>query len=379
MLSNLWKLNIATLLFFMFVQLVVPLIPQYAVGISTSPFLIGFAVSCVSITAIVFRPICGVLSDKGSRFRFMLLGLLLASAAYILLFFSRDIFTVAAARLIEGVGVASFVPSSIASAVDQAPEGKLGQTLGWRSLMIGTGFTIGPALGGAISQLVGYVDTFGLTAVLLLGIIPLLIYKEPGRCRQVGRSMEGLRERDFLLALFSNVIYAIAWMGLQTFLYAYLKLLNYGNLEITLFVSIEAVTSLALRVLSGRVADTRPAMLTYSGLLIISLSFFAVYLAPLPPLLYIASVIFGLGVGIFVPGSQTMALYKSPKGSSGFLASIYTMGMDIGNLIGPIAFGVVIEITGSYQSVFELAPLIVLIAAMVVLIPTKFSRNNLKV
>jgi MFS family permease len=379
MLSSLWRLNIATLLFFTFVQLVVPLIPQYAVGISTSPFLIGFAVSCVSITAIIFRPVCGVLSDRGSRFRFMLLGLLLASAAYVALFFSKDIFMVAEARLVEGVGVASFVPSSIASAVDQAPPGKLGQTLGWRSLMIGTGFTVGPALGGAISQLVGYTDTFGLTAILLLCIIPLVVHREPTRCRQVGHSMDGIRERGFLLALMGNIVYCIAWMGLQTFLYAYLKLLNYGNLEITLFVSIEAVTSLALRVLSGRVADTRPAMLTYTGLLIISLSFFSVYLAPLPPLLYIASVIFGVGVGIFVPGSQTLALSKSPRGSSGFLASLYTMGTDIGTLVGPLAFGVVIEITGSYPSVFELAPLIVLIAALVVFIPTKFFSSTSRV
>ena len=374
MISDIWRINIATLLFFTLIQVVYPLIPQYAVGISTSPFLIGLAVACVSMTAIAFRPLCGYLSDRGSRFRYMLLGLLLASAAYTVLFFSKDIATVAVARLIEGVGVASFVPSSIASAVDLAPEGKLGETLGWRSLMIGIGFTIGPAIGGSISQLVGYVDTFGITAVLLLTLIPLVTYKEPQRCFRAASSTGGVKERGFLLAFFSLTVYSVAWMGLQTFLYAYLKLLGYGNLEITLFVSIEAVTSLALRVLSGRAADTRHAELTCAGLLIISLSFLAVYIAPLPPLLYVASVIFGVGVGLYVPGSQTLALHKAPPGSRGFLASIYTMGTDIGNLVGPLSFGAIVQLTGSFQSVFGLAPVLVFVAAVVVLVPIAWHR-----
>lgn len=172
MISSIWRINIASMLFFTLVQLVVPLIPQYAVDIGAAPILLGFAVACVSITAIFLRPAFGVLSDKGSRTKFMLLGLLLASAAYALLFFSQNIYWIMVARLIEGAGVAAFVPSSIASAVDSAPPGKLGETLGWRSLMIGLGFSIGPALSGVIAQLIGFVGTFGLAAFFLLFLYP---------------------------------------------------------------------------------------------------------------------------------------------------------------------------------------------------------------
>jgi MFS family permease len=76
-----------------------------------------------------------------------------SAVSYTLLFLSTSVEMIIVARLIEGVGVAAFVPSSIASAVDQAPPGKLGETLGWRSLMIGIGFMLGPALGGFLSQL----------------------------------------------------------------------------------------------------------------------------------------------------------------------------------------------------------------------------------
>jgi MFS family permease len=96
-------------------------------------------------------------------------------------------------------------------------------------------------------------------------------------------------------------------------------------------------------------------------------------------MLYLAAVVFGFGVGAYIPGSQTLALSKSPAHSRGLLSSVYTMGMDIGNLIGPIAFGLIIQATGSYLDVFALAPLIVFAAAMVILVPTLMAYRKGKV
>jgi MFS family permease len=376
MMSPQWRLNLAALLFFTLVQVVVPLIPRYALVIGASPFMIGLAVSSISITAIFFRPLFGVLSDRRSRSRLMMMGLVFGSVAYAILFFSHDITTIMVARLIEGFAVASFVPSSMASAVDHAPEGKVGEALGWRAMMTGIGFTIGPALGGFLSEIFGYVVTFGITSVLLLMVIPLVVFK--GSERQpptAGISFKGFKERTFLLALLSMIIYAMAWMGLLTFLSAYLKLLGYGDLEIGLFVSIQALSSLALRVLAGRASDRYPATMAYMGLFIISLSFFIVYMVQVPPLLYIASAIFGLGVGLYLPGSQTLALGKSPPGNRGFLASVYLMGYDIGNLSGPIILGIVVQFTGVYQNAFFLAPILTFMAAVVILVPSRFARK----
>jgi len=368
---------LAALFFFMLIQVVVPLIPRYALVIGASPFMIGLAVSSISITAIFFRPLFGVLSDRRSRSHLMMMGLVFASVAYAILFFSRDIYTIMVARLIEGFAVASFVPSSMASAVDHAPEGKIGEALGWRAMMTGIGFTVGPSLGGFLSEIFGYVVTFGITSVLLLMVIPLVMFKGAERHPSTtGISLKGFKERNFLLALISMIIYAMAWMGLLTFLSAYLKLLGYGDLEIGLFVSIQALASLALRVLAGRASDRYPETMTFTGLLVISLSFFAVYMIQVPPYLYVASVIFGIGVGLFLPGSQTLALAKSPPSNRGFLAGIYLMGYDIGNLSGPVILGIVVQATGIYQNAFAIAPFLTLVAALVVFLPVKFAKRN---
>lgn len=376
MVSAVWRLNIASMLFFTYIQLVVPLIPRYALVIGATPFLIGLATASLSLTAIFFRPLCGMLSDRTSRSFLMLLGLGLGAVAYFVLLLSNSVTMIILARLLEGVAIAAFVPSSIASAVDQAPPGKLGETLGWRSLMIGIGFMTGPALGGLISQFVGYTTTFGIAAVLLLTLMPFVFLKESPRSAPPKASSRGLTETNFLLALSGLIIYAIAWMGLLTFLSAWLKLLGYGDLEIGLFVSIQALSSLILRVSAGKLADRQPALLTCVGLFVISFAFALVYLFMVPPLLYLAAVVFGLGLGVYIPGSQTLALSRSPAYSRGLLSSVYTMGMDVGNLIGPVAFGLVIQATGNYRDVFALAPMITLAAALVVLVPILRSRNS---
>jgi MFS family permease len=281
------------------------------------------------------------------------------------------------ARLIEGFAVAAFVPSSMASAVDLAPEGKVGEALGWRAMMTGIGFTIGPSLGGFLSEIFGYVVTFGITSVLLLTVIPLVFFGgEKRRQSTVGTSVKGLKERNFLIALLTMIIYAMAWMGLLTFLSAYLKLLGYGDLEIGLFVSIQALSSLALRVLAGRASDRYPDKMTFMGLLIISASFLAVYMIQVPPYLYLASVVFGVGVGLFLPGSQTLALAKSHSSSRGFLAGIYLMGFDVGNVSGPIIFGIIVQTTGIYQNAFMIAPFLTLVAALIIFLSMQFSRHN---
>jgi predicted MFS family arabinose efflux permease len=166
-------------------------------------------------------------------------------------------------------------------------------------------------------------------------------------------------------------------MGLLTFLSAYLKLMGFGDLEIGLFLSVQAIGSLGIRVVAGRMADRYPDIMAFSGLSVISLALFLVYLNPTPPWIYAAAAVFGPGVGLFVPGSQTLALRRSSPSSRGFLSSIYTMGMDIGNLAGPLVFGLIVQSSG-YIASFAVAPALMLAAALAVAIPSRIMKPRPK-
>ncbi len=121
-----WRINIVTMLFFMLLQVVVPLIPRYALEVGAEPFMIGIAVSSISVSALVLRPLSGIASDRWSRSKMMLLGMAFGVVAYAVLYAFAGINAIIVGRLLEGIGIALFVPSSMASAVDMAPEGKVG-------------------------------------------------------------------------------------------------------------------------------------------------------------------------------------------------------------------------------------------------------------
>lgn len=158
-------------------------------------------------------------------------------------------------------------------------------------------------------------------------------------------------------------VFATAYMGLI----AFLKLKGFGYLTIGLFISIQALVSLALRVVAGRLADRYLDKVAFTGLLVVTVAFIMITINPLPPSIYFAAVVYGAGV--FIPSSQTLALHRAPLVGRGFLSGVYTMGLDAGNLIGLILFGLLIQVYGSYDVVFKAAPLLSLAASLIVILP----------
>ncbi|MEM0245765.1 MAG: MFS transporter [Thermoplasmata archaeon] len=363
-----WRLNIATLLFVTIIQIVIPLIPRYVLTINSSPTVIGFTVSSISITTLLFRPLFGFLCDKVSKSHLIMCSTILASCAYIILFFSRDVKGVVISRLIEGIALAAFIPASIASAVECANEQNLGEMLGWRSLMVGLGYSLGPVIGGILSSIFGYIPTFGIASVSLLMIIPLIKTESVVRSsKKAGTMFDGIMEKGFIFSFISTVIYAAAWMGMLTFISAYLKIIGYGDLEIGLFVSFQAGFSLIFRIFAGKLSNTRPHVATYIGLAIMTFSFIMMILFIEPPCLFLSSAIFGIGTGLFIPASQTLALRHVRK-NIGLLSGILSTSVEFGNMIGPIMFGMLIQLTGVYLKAFILAPLLTFCAFIMVIL-----------
>jgi predicted MFS family arabinose efflux permease len=165
-------------------------------------------------------------------------------------------------------------------------------------------------------------------------------------------------------------------MGLNTFWETSLYDASYPIYEITIWIGVMTIFSLALRVRAGKAADERPDIMAYSGLLVMSLGLIVLFFARIPPYFFVAAPIYGIGAGAYVPGSQTLALVKAPPDNRGFLAGIYTMGLDIGSLIGPMMFGFMLQSTNDYSYVFGLAPILMAGAAIVVLIPTWILRRR---
>jgi hypothetical protein len=52
------------------------------------------------------------------------------------------------------------------------------------------------------------------------------------------------------------------------------------------------------------------------------------------------------------------------------------MGYDVGNLSGPIIFGIIVQTTGIYQNAFMIAPFLTIVAALIIFLLIEFTGRN---
>lgn len=173
--KDLWLLHFSAFFFFLGYILVAPLISPLAISFGASPFLVGTVASVSSIFALILKPVGGILGDKGKSFEAMMMGTVLGAVAgvfYLLSFLMQNLVIFAAGRAVHGIASAFFFPASLATAINLAPKGRVGETLGWRGTMFSLSQLIGPAVGGLVADYFGF--NFAFVLAILLSLVGFL-------------------------------------------------------------------------------------------------------------------------------------------------------------------------------------------------------------
>ncbi|AEH25346.1 major facilitator superfamily permease [Pyrococcus yayanosii CH1] len=338
-----------------------------------------------SIVALLFKPLGGMLGDRGLQFHMMALGAILGALAgglYIGATLLGSLLLFAIGRAIHGFGMALFFPSSLSTAIDLAPEGRVGETLGWRGMMFSLGNLIGPALGGFIADARGFIAAFVLTVglSLLAALFVLATYSKIGKRLKKhgdkgGASYRELLRVSFIAASTSLFFMSLAYGGLMTFLPALYKSLGLGTSAFGLYASVMGGASLLTRVFGGREADRRgPLPVATVGLigLIFAYIFLVLYIEP--PLSYVSAALLGASFGLAVPSLQMMALARLPQRIRSLGSGVYTMFFDLGYLTGPVLLGYVAQLWG-YRAVFPPLPAIVLLSLLAAQLPRLLKKK----
>ncbi|USS40908.1 MFS transporter [Thermococcus aggregans] len=385
--KDLWLLHFSALFFFLGYILVAPLISPLAIAFGASPFLVGIIASVSSIFAFVLKPVGGILGDKGKSFEAMMIGTILGALAggfYLLSFFMRSLVIFAVGRVVHGIASAFFFPSSLSTAINLAPKGRVGETLGWRGTMFSLSQLIGPAMGGLVA------DYFGFHSAFILAILFSLVgfsfvstaYKEVRtkvkfkESEEKSSSYKDILNLYFVGASISLFFMAFAYSGMYTFLPAYYKIVGLGTSVFGIYASIMGGFSLLTRVFGGREADKRgPIPVASLGLLLITSAYLLLVLYLLPPKAYLSAAILGMGFGLTVPSLQMLALASLPKNIRGMGSSLYTMFYDLGYLSGPLALGYLAEIEG-YESVFPYLPMLTFLSLLNLILVRVFRRKK---
>jgi len=159
-------------------------------------------------TAIFLLP-AGRVGDLLGRGRVFAWGTLIYTAASLLTIFTPNITFLLGCRFLQGFGSAMVFSNAVAIIAEVYPPGERGAALGLNTMAVYGGLTLGPFLGGLLTQYMGWRSIFGVT--ILLGAIVLV------SVNRLPSSLSLRREEPFDIrgAAFSAMIMVLFFLGIS--------------------------------------------------------------------------------------------------------------------------------------------------------------------
>lgn len=323
--------------------MLVPELPAYLEKIGGGEYK-GLIISLFTLTAGISRPFSGKLADQMGRIPVMLFGAIVTAICGVLYGFVNSIFLFFLLRLFHGFSTGFTPTGSSAFVADIVPSSKRGEALGMFSLAGSLGMAAGPAIGSALALKLGEMAMFWSSTIMGLGSV-LLVWNmketlktpKPFNTSMLKVSWVEIFEprviRPAIILILTSTAFGIV-LTLTPDLSKHLGLENKG-----LFFTIFTISSLAMRFLAGKASDKygRVAILRISSF-VLGFAMFLLATANALPQLYIAGVLFGIGVGMNSPTVFAWAVDLSePRYFGRALATVYIaleIGIGGGALLG---------------------------------------------
>jgi MFS family permease len=163
-------------------QVLYAVFPLVKADLQLSDTALGLLGSAFMLCYMVSAPLLAGLGDRISRVRLAAAGLSLWSLATVSAGFASHYMTLVAARMVVGIGEASFGTISPGLVSDYFARGQRGRILSYFYLAIPVGSALGYLIGGLMGQHFGWHSAFllvGLPGLLLA--VPLALLPEPPR------------------------------------------------------------------------------------------------------------------------------------------------------------------------------------------------------
>jgi MFS family permease len=333
-----------------------PVVPLFAVTLGASTSEVGFINSSFLLMCGLLALPLGLLGDRWGRRRVISIGLVIASAASLLLYWSRSPLELIGIYLVFGVGLAMIGPSLMAQVADISPATHLGRAYGWYTTSIYSAMSLGPAVGGFLAQTWGYRPVFLAVAValfLLLGPVLLILPRsqpnpgqnQPGAFTALAR--EGWHNHALQGCWAVTLGSCIALGVFFTFFPLYALKYGLNAVQIGIVFAVQAIVNALSRIPLGKVADrtdkTTLAMWGFLGLSAVLAGFGFTHTLPA----FIVLAMFSgavQGVGFTPLGALISEVV--PVASRGLAMGGYNTAIYLGMMLGAAAMGPVIQRLG---------------------------------
>jgi EmrB/QacA subfamily drug resistance transporter len=173
-----WVLSLASLASFMVVlDLLVVATALTAIRrhLGASLADLEWTVNAYTLSFAVLLMTAAALGDRLGRRRVFTAGLVLFAASSVACALAGSTSTLIAARAVQGVGAAAIMPTALALLNGAFPPARRGWAIGIFGSVTGLAAVLGPILGGAVTQGLGWQWIFWLNVPIALGAVPLVL------------------------------------------------------------------------------------------------------------------------------------------------------------------------------------------------------------
>jgi DHA1 family multidrug resistance protein-like MFS transporter len=327
----------------------------------------GLLFAAPFFAATVATPVWGVLGDRHGRKLMVVRASIGLAIATLLMGFARTVPQLFVLRVAQGA-VSGFIAAALALMASKAPRDRMGYALGTLQTAIPTGTILGPLIGGALADMIGYRQIFFVTSAMNLAGGLAVIFLVPRDAPEpheagFGQVLENYRTvfgtTQFRILFFTLLGSQFALMSIQPVMALYVESLGAsGRLLATTTGVIFAITGVASAIGAprwGRRGDRKG----YRPVLGRALAGAAIFALPQALVsrawqLFVLRIGYGAFIGGIVPAVQAMIGIRAPAERRAGIMGVTSTALMMGNLTGPLVGGAA---AGSFglRSVFVLA------------------------
>ena len=326
-------------------QMLVATLPVYVINLGGSQADAGLVTGALALTALLFRPVVGWLTDAWRRLPLVLIGTSCYGLATVVYLLAGSIPFLVAGRIVNGFGLCCYTTAANAYVADIAPLTRRAEAMGFFAAAQAVGLIIGPVVGFLLVGTTGFRHLFYVAGGLAFTAFFISLFakehRRPGEIKRRPWSLRtGIVAVDALPVAWMALCMGMAFGALSAFISIYA--LPRGLPNPGVFFMVQAVALLISRTFAGRLADRHGrATAIVPGIIVMAVGLALLPLAQGLPWFVISASFFGLGFGTAQPATMALLIDRVRPEQRGLATGTYFTGFDAGISIGAIGLGMV--------------------------------------
>ncbi len=340
-------------------SMLIPILPEMKRELGISQFQSSLVITLFSITAGIFIPILGYLSDRFSRKAIIIPSLIVYGSAGVLAGFAAvwESYTILIiSRAIQGLGAAGTAPIAMALVGDLYKGGTESKALGLTEASNGTGKVLSPIIGSLVALIIWYAPFFAFPVFCALSLLAVIfLIKEPKKDKEPPKLKTYLHQistnfkqkgRWLITSFFAGSLALFILFGVLFYLSDILEKKPYeiDGVMKGLVLAIPLLGLVLTSYITGATIKKNGILMRW--LMNIGLSLMTIALA-LTIFLYDNNIyifiglltLSSIGTGLLLPCLNTMITGSVSREERGMITSLYSSLRFIGVAFGPPIFG----------------------------------------